>query len=666
MSQGNNSSCSSSNIPRTARDKFFKDIQYQKEKKRWSAECLLCEKPKRVFDNIGVTSNFTRHVREHHKEAFDIWLHELKELKGTSAKNQTNKITKHFQKIPTTQGSTYNTNHPRQAELSMAIVNDLIIKLGLPLSIVERPAFINFMKTVDPKFSMISRRTLSRTTIPSLYEKMQDQLKTFCSTAAFLSLAVDIWSDRRLRSFFAVTGHAIIDGAFKSYVLGFVPLWGSHSGFLLLQKYQEIINIFGIKDKIIRLVNDNGLNNINAFKDLVIPGFEQYFTEDDNDDSNDEDSGNSQFLTVESILAIPTLELNEILIELKHSHLCLNVRDLAVLNELVALLSLLAEVTTTTQRDNSPSISLVAPSILAIYFDLKNEKNNIQHTTTLCNALISSLLSRFGGLLEQLEIDVNETGIEFKKKNQFYDLYKDPVFLFTPFLDGMFKLNWITESFLPDAAKERICARIKKLIFDNGVIIEYTKEASVPVDVEPVQEEQVHGAESSSPSALKRKRLFSNIHNDQKYSKKTKSIDSNNYIKEEISRYLNDRNNDNMILLKPTASNSYNTLAKLATKYLCIPATTATVERVFSQSAKWVSDHTQAKSIKPLQAGRTSNIVYTSAQTLYILANAFFLNTKPAIERIRCLIEYFRLSLMQNDDRLISIERYSYGHELPD
>ncbi|CAF3417717.1 unnamed protein product [Rotaria sp. Silwood2] len=65
---------------------------------------------------------------------------------------------------------------------------------------------------------------------------------------------------------------------------------GSHSGSLLLQKYQEIINTFGIKHKIIRLVTDNGSNNINAFKDLIIPGFEQYFTEDDNDDSNGEDS----------------------------------------------------------------------------------------------------------------------------------------------------------------------------------------------------------------------------------------------------------------------------------------------------------------------------------------------------------------------------------------
>ena len=56
MNQESKSSSSSSSIPRTARDKFFKDIQYQKEKKKWSAECLLCDKSKRVSDKIVVTS----------------------------------------------------------------------------------------------------------------------------------------------------------------------------------------------------------------------------------------------------------------------------------------------------------------------------------------------------------------------------------------------------------------------------------------------------------------------------------------------------------------------------------------------------------------------------------------------------------------------------------
>ena len=194
-------------VPKTARDKFFKDLQSETEKKRWSAECLLCQKSKRVFDKLGVTSNFTRHVRECHKKEFDIWVHELNESKSISLDKSVNKITTHFPKTSRTpQHSKYSSNHPRQIELSSGVVNDLIIKLGLPISIVERPAFINFMKTVDPKFSLTSRRTLSRTTIPLLYEKMHNQLKMFCSTATFLSLALDVWSDRKLRSFFAVTG----------------------------------------------------------------------------------------------------------------------------------------------------------------------------------------------------------------------------------------------------------------------------------------------------------------------------------------------------------------------------------------------------------------------------------------------------------------------------
>lgn len=99
--------------------------------------------------------------------------------------------------------------------------------------------------------------------------------------------------------------------------------------------------------------------------------------------------------------------------------------------------------------------------------------------------------------------------------------------------------------------------------------------------------------------------------------------------------------------------------------------------------ARWASDHTQAKSVKPLRAGKTASVVYTAAQVRYILANAFFLNVTPgygninlahlynswdthlSIARIRCLIEYFRLSEERDEQREISIERYSYGKELP-
>lgn len=95
--------------------------------------------------------------------------------------------------------------------------------------------------------------------------------------------------------------------------------------------------------------------------------------------------------------------------------------------------------------------------------------------------------------------------------------------------------------------------------------------------------------------------LFANIENDIKLGKKLKNTDPFNYITEEISKYINDDNNDSMILINPTSSSSYKTLAKLAAKYLRIPATSASVERVFSQSGFLFRPHRARMSRETLQ-----------------------------------------------------------------
>ncbi|CAF1557538.1 unnamed protein product, partial [Adineta ricciae] len=115
-------------LHKTARDQFFEDLQHEKDKNRWSAKCLLCKKVKRVFDKIGVTSNFTRHAREYHKEQYEQWSRGSKKV---NCIKQIDKITTHFQKPKHSPiGQSYGSNHSRQVELSAAIVNDLIISLG--------------------------------------------------------------------------------------------------------------------------------------------------------------------------------------------------------------------------------------------------------------------------------------------------------------------------------------------------------------------------------------------------------------------------------------------------------------------------------------------------------------------------------------------------------
>jgi hypothetical protein len=62
------------------------------------------------------------------------------------------------------------------------------------------------MDLFDPKFTITSRRTLSRSTIPHLYNNMNKELKRFCDEVEFISLTLDIWTDRRVRAFYAMTG----------------------------------------------------------------------------------------------------------------------------------------------------------------------------------------------------------------------------------------------------------------------------------------------------------------------------------------------------------------------------------------------------------------------------------------------------------------------------
>jgi hypothetical protein len=47
---------------------------------------------------MDATSNFTRHARKCHQQAFDIWFDKLKKSKSMSLENHTKKITNLFQK----------------------------------------------------------------------------------------------------------------------------------------------------------------------------------------------------------------------------------------------------------------------------------------------------------------------------------------------------------------------------------------------------------------------------------------------------------------------------------------------------------------------------------------------------------------------------------------
>ena len=474
-------------------------------------------------------------------------------------------------------------------------------------------------------------------------------------------------------------------------------MYGSHTASSLLQTYEDAISMFDIEKKLVRLITDNASNNVKAFQNLIIPGFESYFTCDDDgeegesdidpdgffdDDESDYDGSvtmddgsnlsesiktsfdnitscneslripcfahtiqlvvrdglkeasslkpalvkvskiaklsrtsttfaeklekigksipaanktrwNSQFDTVEKTLRVSSTELNEMLVTVKRKDLCLLTKDYQMLNEFLSLLALFAEATTIIQSEHTSSISLVGPTISSIYFDLLNEQSNVVFTSPMCQTLITSLIARFGGLLEEMEVDIDQS---IKKKNT-YELYKDPLFIYAPFLDGKFKLTWIMESPLASEKRTRVCDKIKRLVYDHCVLLHHDMRSVPCQEINAVQNGETTTTTSRSTTP-KRKSLFSNIEN--KNVKRAK-IDNYAFIRDEINTYLHDdTRNQNKFLLN-NGLNQYKSLSLLAKKVLSVPATSAPVERIFSQSGFIFRQHRAKMSRKTLQ-----------------------------------------------------------------
>ena len=114
-------------------------------------------------------------------------------------------------------------------------------------------------------------------------------------------------------------------------------------------------------------------------------------------------------ILLKTILCIRSSNLNEILGSIKLKGLCLLAKDYQMLNESILLLTLFSEATTLTQSESTSSISRIAPTVLAFYYDLLCEQSNILYTMSLCNSLLISLLSQFVGLLEELGVIIDKS-----------------------------------------------------------------------------------------------------------------------------------------------------------------------------------------------------------------------------------------------------------------
>ena len=289
---------------------------------------------------------------------------------------------------------------------------------------------------------------------------------------------------------------------------------------------------------------------------------------------------NSQHHTICNVLEISHTLLNDLLRNVGRADLILTARDIIILQGFASIFALFAEATTRTQIEKSASISLVAPSILTIYSDLEHEQTNCKYLTSLYRILLNSLRERFGGLLERFEL-FDDNIMKIKKRST-YDLYKDDLYLIAPFLDGRFMLKWVLALDLSESVKERVINMTKTLVMKAALQLYNMTNNSSDCIIESITERCTTDDDTmGNLPSFKRKRLFSGYEGQKTPAKKKRSYVSES-IEAEILMFEKEHSDDTHLIF--SKKNYYPYLNRLATRTLCIPATSAPVERVFSSS----------------------------------------------------------------------------------
>ena len=114
--------------------------------KRMKGYCKLCEKS--YTDHRGIYSNFTKHLKRKHGDHYEKVASDIDECE--------NDMMNVANDDKTTNAPLDNKN--KENQFVMSVTKNLIIKCGLPLHLVEKPAFREFLKDLNVKVSALSAK----------------------------------------------------------------------------------------------------------------------------------------------------------------------------------------------------------------------------------------------------------------------------------------------------------------------------------------------------------------------------------------------------------------------------------------------------------------------------------------------------------------------------
>lgn len=297
---------------------------------------------------------------------------------------------------------------------------------------------------------------------------------------------------------------------------------------------------------------------------------------------------NSTFRLVQAVTNLDSQMLNNLLEGQGHKELCLSSREWSQLNELVDILAPFLQATDLTQGEKVVTISAALPCVLSLNSHLIAMQSTARHLVNLVKSLHKSLMHRFQGIFANVKMDTTEGNASTLP-------FGDSIYMISALLDPSFCFFWLEQDV---HATEEVKNQVKQMIMDL-IFAEMQKESPEENLNEDNEQEAAIAPVSAGPSKVQ-PQLFSG------YKKRKSSGGLNTFsVHTELMRYITiccDEDDASCLDFWKKHRKTFPRLYSVAMRVLAVPATSAAVERVFSQSGLIMRPHRARMSANTLES----------------------------------------------------------------
>lgn len=133
-----------------------------------------------------------------------------------------------------------------------------------PLSIVEDEGFQGFVRALNPRYKLPSRKNLIETHLLNMFDECKGKVRETIQNASSVVLTTDMWTSVSTEAYLTVTCHIIQNLQMREFVLETHSFHGQHTADDISLALKRTTDEWGISEKVVTVVTDNDVNMVAA------------------------------------------------------------------------------------------------------------------------------------------------------------------------------------------------------------------------------------------------------------------------------------------------------------------------------------------------------------------------------------------------------------------